>query len=334
MSLIFEIYREGKRLTEFVPTGAVAMGPESVPVQADISFEGGLLYVRRPDDHAIGIGLLWDAGAHGAYFMETTRLSERPAPYNLNVELARFRLMRIVQKQEDWNLFDFPRAEKFGTKFREAQQIFADALGKLHEPAAASLLADQALAFSLELSEELGAFHADLLIQRRKANGAFVRHVIGCRVDPTVQNEKYRETLAGNFDYAIVPMTWRQMEPEEHAWDTGAVDELVELLSRKRMPIIAGPIIQLDDRHLPDWMFIWEHDFDSIRELAYEYVQKIVGRYRKGRQHVERRRGTAHQQRILAELRADHRADPPAGVAGEGAAAQHAHADHGDAAVR
>ncbi|HSV12703.1 MAG TPA: endo-1,4-beta-xylanase [Tepidisphaeraceae bacterium] len=281
MSLIFEIYREGKRLTEFVPSGAVAMGPESVPVQADISFEGGLLYVRRPDDHAIGVGLLWDAGIHGAYFMETTRLSERPTPYNLNVELARFRLMRIVQKQEDWNLFDFPRAEKFGTKFREAQEIFADALGKLHEPAAASLLADQALSLALELSEELGAFHADLLIQRRKANGAFVRHVIGCRVDPTVQNEKYRETLAGNFDYAIVPMTWRQMEPEEHAWDTAPVDELVELLSRKRMPIIAGPIIQLDDRHLPDWMFIWEHDFDSIRELAYEYVQKIVGRYRK-----------------------------------------------------
>ncbi len=28
-------------------------------------------------------------------------------------------------------------------------------------------------------------------------------------------------------------------------------------------------------------MFIWEHDFDSIRELAYEYVQKIISRYRK-----------------------------------------------------
>src|SRR3954451_14078050 len=181
MSLIFEIYREGKRLTEFLPAGAVAMGPESVPVQADISFEGGLLYVRRPDEHAIGVGLLWDAGAQGSYFMETCRLSDRATPYNLNVELARFRLMRIVQKQEDWNLFDFPRAEKFGMKFREAQEVFANALGKLHVPAEASVLADQALSLSLDLSEELGAFHADLLIQRRKANGAFVRHVIGCR---------------------------------------------------------------------------------------------------------------------------------------------------------
>jgi hypothetical protein len=29
-------------------------------------------------------------------------------------------------------------------------------------------------------------------------------------------------------------------------------------------------------------MVIWEHDFDMLRELAYEYVQKVVTRYRRG----------------------------------------------------
>ena len=42
---------------------------------------------------------------------------------DLNVELARFRLMRIVQKQEDWNLFYFPRAEKFTQYFNEAARF-------------------------------------------------------------------------------------------------------------------------------------------------------------------------------------------------------------------
>ncbi len=242
MSLTFEIYRDGKKLTEFMPIGAVGMGPESVPVEADISFENGLLHVRRTDDHAIGVGMLWDSGPTGCYFLETTRLAAREKPYNLNVELARFRLMKIVQKQEDWNLFDFPRAEEFGVKFRAAQLLFAEALGKLHEPVEAAKLADETLATAIELSEELGSFHADLLIQRRRANGAFVRHVVGCRIDPGIQNEKYRETLAANFDYANVPMSWRQMEPEEHRFDTGAVDEWVELLSKKRLPIIAGPL--------------------------------------------------------------------------------------------
>lgn len=281
MSLTFEIYRDGKRLSEFTPVGAVGMGPESVPVQAEIAFENGLLHVRRNDEHAIGVALLWDCGPMGCYLLETTRLAPRDKPYNLNVELARFRLMKIMQKQEDWNLFDFPKAEAFGVKFREAQQVFAEALGKLHEPVEAAKLADEALALAIDLSETIGAFHADLLIQRRRSNGAFVRHVVGCRIDPTVQNEKYRETVAAHFDYAMVPMPWRQMEPEEHRFDTAAVDEWVEWLSKKRLPIIAGPLIQLDETNLPDWMFIWEHDFDSVRELAYEYVQKIVQRYRK-----------------------------------------------------
>ena len=281
MPLLFEIYRDGSRVTEFSIAGAVGMGPESVPVQADISFEKSLLKVNREDNHAIGIALLWDTGPQGAFFLETTRLKPRPQPYILNVELARFRLMKIVQKQEDWNLFEFPKAEKFGEAFHEAQLVFADALGLLHEPAKAAQLADQALEMALTLSEELGAFHADLLIQRRRGNGSFVKHVIGCRIDPSVSNEKYRDTVAGNFDYAVVPMDWRQMQPEEHTFETAAVDEWVELLSKKRMPIIAGPIVQLDEQYVPDWMFIWEHDFDSLREIAYEYVQRIVQRYRK-----------------------------------------------------
>ena len=287
MALTFEIYRDGKRVTEFVPAAAIGMGPESVPVQADITFENGLLHCRRPDEHAVGIALLWDMGTHGSFLLETTRLASREKPYILNVEFARFRLMKVVQKQEDWNLFDFPKAERFGIKFREGQDLLAQALGRLHEPVEAAKLADRALIMAIELSEELCTFHADLLIQRRRGNGAFVKHVVGCGIDTSVQNEKYREMLAANFDYAVVPMSWRQLEPEEHRFETAAVDDWIEALSKKRLPIIAGPLIQLDETHLPDWMFIWEHDFDSIRELAYEYVQKTVQRYRKADQHVE-----------------------------------------------
>ena len=55
------------------------------------------------------------------------------------------------------------------------------------------------------------------------------------------------------------------------------------------MPIIAGPLIDLTEADVPDWMFIWEHDFDTLRELAYEFVQKVVQRYRRAVGGVERR---------------------------------------------
>src|SRR5579884_3388488 len=157
MAIKFEIYRDGGRLTAFQPVAASAVGPESVPIPGEIYFRDGLLVVNRKDEHAAGVALVWDCGPLGAFHLETTRLPSRDKPYNLNVELARFRLMKIMQKQEDWALFDFPKAERFANQFRDAQMLFADALGKLDEPAEAARLADQSLQMALDLSEDLSA---------------------------------------------------------------------------------------------------------------------------------------------------------------------------------
>lgn len=281
MAVKFEIYRDGKRVEEFDPIGAVAIGPESVPMPGDVTFTDRLLHVHRDDHEATGVALLWDAGEIGRFHLETTRLRHRAKPYNLNVELARFRLMKIIQKQEDWNLFDFPRAEKYLQMLREAQSLFADALAKLEEPAEAAVLADQALAKAIELSEQLAIFHADLLINRRRTAGQFVRHIFGCRIDPNVQNERYRELLAANFDYALIPTPWRAVQPAEGRYDTLAIDSWMESLSRRRMPVIAGPLIRLDEQAVPDWMVLYEEDYETVRELAYTYVQKMVQRYKR-----------------------------------------------------
>jgi hypothetical protein len=281
MAVKFEIYRDGQRVTDFKPSGAVVIGPESVAVPGDVAFADGLLHVNRSEEAAIGVALLWDVGEIGAYHLETTRLRHRLKPYNLNVELARFRLMKIVQKQEDWNLFDFPKAEKYTQMFREAQSLFADALARLEEGAEAAKLADQALARAIDVSEQLAMFHADLLINRRRSQGQFVKHIFGCRIDPAVQNEKYREALTTHFDYAIVPLPWRQMQPEEERFDTAAADTWLEALNRRRLPVIAGPLVRLDDQSVPDWMALYEEDYDTLRELAYGYVAKMVQRYRK-----------------------------------------------------
>jgi hypothetical protein len=277
----FEIYRDGNRLSAFEPVGASAIGPESVPVAGEVTFRDGLLIVTRPDEAAAGLSLLWDLGAQGTYQLETTRLLPRQKPYVLNVELARFRLMKVMQKQEDWNLFDFPRTEKYAARFHEAQMTFADALGRLDEAGESAKLADRALDMGLDLSEQLAAFHADLLLQRRKASVGFVKHVFGCRIDPTVPNERYKEAAATGFDYAIVPMSWKQLQPQENAFNTQPIDDWIEFLGKRRVPTIAGPLVRLDRGHVPDWMVIWEHDFDALRDTAYEYVQKVVTRYRR-----------------------------------------------------
>lgn len=279
--LRFEIYRDGVRVMQFDPTAVSVVGPESVPIPGEVFFKDGYVVVNRKDDHAVGLSLLWNVGPLGQFVLETTRLQPREKPYNLNVELARFRLMKIIQKQEDWNLFDFPKVERFTSRLHDGQMLFADALGKLHDPPAAARLADRALEVAIDLSEQLAVFHGELLLNRRRASNAFVKHIFGCRVDPSVKNDRYRDLLTGQFDYAVLPMSWKNVQPQEQVFKPEPLDEWVELLGKKRIPTIAGPLIRLDQQHVPDWMVIWEHDFDMLREMAYDYVQKIVSRYKK-----------------------------------------------------
>ena len=282
MAIRFEIYRDGQRLARYEPVAATALGPESVPIAGEVGFRDGLLVIENVDDPAVGLALLWDAGPAGQFLLETTRLAQRDRPYVLNVELARSRLMRVVQKQEDWNLFDFPRADRFTARFREAQTMFADALGKLDEPALASQLADAALEIAIGLSEELAMFHAELLINRRKQTGQFVKHVVGCKADTAIRSDRYKDLLAGQFDYAVVPMNWKALQPQEGLFETEATDEWVEYLGRRRVPVIAGPMVCWEEDSVPEWLFVWENDFDTLRELAYEYVHRVVHRYRRG----------------------------------------------------
>src|SRR5206468_1343284 len=147
--------------------------------------------------------------------------------------------------------------EKFAARFKEAQVMFAEALGKLHEPREAASIADKALEIAVDLSEELSLFHAELLINRRRTSNAFAKHIFGCRVDSTIQNQRYKDILTEYFDYAVLPMSWKQLQPEEDVFHTEPLDEWVEMLSRKRMPIIAGPLVNLAAAEMPDWMFIW-----------------------------------------------------------------------------
>jgi hypothetical protein len=281
MAVKFLIFKDGNQLQGYTPVAPVVLGPESVPIAGEVVFRDGVLIANRSDEHAIGLGLLWDMGPLGCFHLETTRLQHRDAPYILNLELARGRLMKIIQKREDWNLFDFPRMEKLQALFQEAQSLFVEALSRQDEPAEASTYADQALELALDMSEQLAVFHGELLLNRRRLNGPYVKHMFGCRIDPTIQNEKYRETVLNSFDYAVLPIPWRVVQPTEQEFVTQQIDEWVELLTRRRMPIIAGPLLQLREQDVPDWMYIWENEFETMRDLCLEYIHKIVYRYRK-----------------------------------------------------
>jgi len=276
----FEVYKDGERQAQFTPAMPTTLTAESVPVPGDWKWRDSRLSYG-PTEQAVGFGLLWKYSPSDSVMLDTTRLPPRSQPYVLNVELARARLMKILQRLEDWLLIDSDISKEVVDRFRALQAQFAEALCNLQEPAVASQLADKVLIDAMELSNHLSLLWTELGLQRRRAQNTFPRHTLGIRIDINNRNQKVKDFACENFDYAVVPFTWRSLQVAEDKYDTEALDEWIDVLTRKRIPIITGPIIEPHDESLPDWVAIYERDLDTFRDLMLGFIRAVVTRYRK-----------------------------------------------------
>ena len=279
--LRFQVYRNGEPAKEIDLAGAYVFGQDGIPVRADLAAANGLITCIKRVPGAAGLALLWDAGDVGRFLLSTTRLPDQAKPYNLNVELARAQIGRLAQKREDWGLFDYAEAKALNDEFRGTRKLLIEAL-KSGDPVKASAMADEALASGLVLGEKMALFHADIFLGRRKASGAApLRTGFGCTVDLFSTAEGYRELLRDIFDFVSVAIPWKQTEPKERLYQYTQTDVWINWAARSRKGLYAGPLVSFQPDHLPEWLYIWEHDYETVRDLIYEHIQRIVGRYEK-----------------------------------------------------
>lgn len=105
---------------------------------------------------------------------------------------------------------------------------------------------------------------------------------IGCAVDPLGFEPAAQSALAKVADFISVPMPWSSIEPAEGKYQFAATDRWIEWAVRKgKLPVVAGPVLDLAPGRLPEWLFIWENDYDTLRELVYEHMRQVVTRYRR-----------------------------------------------------
>ena len=276
--LSFAVYSNGQPATNVDLNGAYLVGSDDVPLRAELKFKDGVIQIDKRTPGPAALAVSWEVEGVGRIMVETVRLLERPRPYILQVELARCRLLRFQQKLEDWGLLGFEGTEAILVVFERGRDLMIEAL-KAEEPAEAAALGDKALALSVQASEQLSGVHADLFLSRRKQSQGFARLVFGCGVHLDQPTETHRKRLSRAVDFVTVPIIWRDIEPSEQAFNWKTLDAWVEMLTKQRIPIKGSALLSFDERTVPDWLYIWEHDFDTIRDVAFEHVRRVINRY-------------------------------------------------------
>ncbi len=249
----------------------------------------------------------------GTWTLQTCLLPQRENPYLLVLELARHRIMLCLTKLVDWQAIESTEGTLPMRLLSAAQSVFVQAL--VHAPDSikpdsdAAKLALRALWIALEASERLALFQAqsDFPVRvngemyesidteqtdpsRRKpilhpTRGGVVlplKPAVGTVVSPHVYAPMTQDAITRSCDFITVPMRWIEMEPAEGEYDYTRTDRWIEWAVRKaKVPVVAGPIIDLRPGAVPDWLYIWENDYETLRELIYEHVKNVVTRYRR-----------------------------------------------------
>jgi hypothetical protein len=275
----FQIFKNGKVVEKFRLCGAYLFGTDGLCIRrTKISFKDGLVECKRPNLETAGLALLWPIDGFGRVLLPTTCLPEREPPYNLNLEIARARLMQIINKREDWSFFN--TIEDLADVSKEAQDLFIQAIQNSSNASVASQLADESLKKAVLFSEELAVKQAESLFAARIKNHGFGRGCLGCRVDPAlIRNAQYVDQLLELFGFVTIPINWAQIEADKGTFDFSTVDACVEVLCQKRLLLGAGPLLRFSRGYLPKWLLRSAVGFEKIREMAYQFVSRVVARY-------------------------------------------------------
>lgn len=311
---------------------AYLFGPDEVPVPAEIAFVNGVVRCDKPSADAAGLALQMRVDLSGtplgSLMLRTCLLPDREEPYLLPLELARHRIMLVLNKLEEWALFDLPADHPVLVQLDQARAEFTAALVALchrsevngvSAPDTASLLeanaaATRALALSLDASERLSLLHASESLKQRLDGSLYADAqersdsvtadrvmpdnavkspdsvgvvlpappLIGCAINPAVFSEPLTRAATAVCDFVTMPMRWMDMEPTEGKYSFAKTDKWIEWAVRQaKLPVVAGPLIDFREICVPEWLYIWEHDYETLRELVYEHIKTIVTRYRR-----------------------------------------------------
>jgi hypothetical protein len=100
------------------------------------------------------------------------------------------------------------------------------------------------------------------------------------RFGDSIPNAVLAAPLLAGFNAATIPFSWGRVEADEGKQDWSLADAKIQWCQSHGLRICGGPLIELERRALPDWIYLWESDYDNLLMVASDYIRAVVNRYR------------------------------------------------------
>lgn len=244
-----------------------------------VEYEENVLTCRRMVSDSSKLNIAWPVPELGQTTLTTASLREREQPYVLAVELARGKLSEVREMWAAWQQAGMEIPAEFTTLQKEAFHLFAQACSHTDCPTQASHTARSSIEKAVAAASLLIQAYTQQRLSGIRRSTQQSPGLLGCVLNGPVPAEVDPGLLRRTFNTVVVPINWKEIEPEEGSYNWDSIDELVQQCVQQRYVVKGGPLIDLGARGLPDWLAPWKNDFLNLPSFICDFIDTAVARY-------------------------------------------------------
>jgi hypothetical protein len=279
MGLMRLFVHDGSRLAGLDPARVHMIGFEELPWFSSVFISEKQLVVQRVESESGAVCVPWLVADRGELLLATSTLMERDTPYFLEVELARGMVHRLRNQLEAWRQLGLVVSAELEQEIITATRHFARAASRQHDPATAAEEANKAIELAVVAGEQLAAVYAEQALALRTRTGP-LHTLLGVDLSGELPDTELRAQVASTFNLVTLPMSWRDVEASEGKRNWDATDSELRWAQKNGLKVVGGPLLQFDERRVPDWTYLWEGDYDTLSSFMLDHVRHTVKRYR------------------------------------------------------
>ncbi|MCE5268220.1 MAG: hypothetical protein LLG00_10080 [Planctomycetaceae bacterium] len=268
-----------ERITEDLVRQAYLAGMERTAWPIRAAIVGHDLLLQRSVSESANVHVPWPVEGHGRPTLSSGSLIERHEPYLLPLELARGTLVQLRNQLADWQLLGLSVSDAILAKLKTATEHLSWAAVNQEDAALCTCRSEESLRAALDAAVLLSASFSEQALAVRR-NGGRPIGLLGADLGSTLLDTPTARLFLHTFNAAQVPICWRSTETTEGRYNWPVNDSQIQWCQKHMLKVLAGPLLMLDAASLPDWLYLFEDDFDSVLDFVSALIRTTVERYR------------------------------------------------------
>ena len=259
---------------------AYVTGLDRTPSRLSVEFRQGVMFCHRDVGESGRLFVPWPVPGFGTPIVGTATLAERRDPYNLAVELARGKLNDIRNQLADWRQMGLRPPAQLDETLAKAQSAFIRAATSSDKASESFAASQESLGHAFASGELLTETYTTQVLQTRISASPKLPTQFGGALEGDPKNAFWALDYGQAFNSARLACPWRTLAPSEGLYRWNEFDAQIAWCKKNNIAMQAGPLLEFRPGALPDWIWLWEGDFETILGLVVEMVRQVVQRYK------------------------------------------------------